>query len=347
VSSGRYLNAAMAGRSNVPKLSIVITSLSAHEALEQSLVSVLSYRPDECEVLVVCGDHYPDPYEIDDEVTFLEAPSGASLAECVNLGIRHSRAPLIHVLAAGVEVTEDWVHDALWRFDDPLVAAVAPMIFEENLDDSRPWRVHSAGITYKAGGSRVDRAAGLEPQRAEALKRPLRGASLAGAFFRKEAIQRVAPGFDSVVGDALCDIDLALRLEHAGYRAELAPGSQLIAGDAHVSHSGSIREGLRRERMFLRNAPITGWPKAIVTHGFTLLADLFRKGGLLRLLGRTIGWIECPRHVAHYRRLGLQQDTALASASSEPASLSLDTAVAERSSRHAADESYVRHREAA
>ena len=83
------------------RLSIVIPLCGTIDLLEGSLVGVLENRPDDCQVIVVLNDAYDDPYDLHDEVTFVEAPLGAGPVACLNLGIAAASAPIVHVLACG------------------------------------------------------------------------------------------------------------------------------------------------------------------------------------------------------------------------------------------------------
>ena len=61
----------------MPRLSIVIPVLGNVEGLEDTLVSVLENRPVDCQIVVVLNRPYDDPYDLKDEVCFVEAPPGA------------------------------------------------------------------------------------------------------------------------------------------------------------------------------------------------------------------------------------------------------------------------------
>ena len=82
----------------MPRLSIVIPVWGNLHLLEDTLVSVLENRPAHCEIIVVLDGPYDDPYQLTDELSYVLAPSGASLAESANLGIAASEAPVVHLL---------------------------------------------------------------------------------------------------------------------------------------------------------------------------------------------------------------------------------------------------------
>ena len=112
----------------MPRLSIIIPLLGDPAQLDDTLVSVLENRPANCEILVVHNEPYDDPYGLAGEVRFLAAAPGAALAECLNLGLRASRAAVVHVLSCGVEVSPGWAEAAIRHFRDAEVAAVAAVV---------------------------------------------------------------------------------------------------------------------------------------------------------------------------------------------------------------------------
>src|SRR5215469_5135348 len=99
------------GSLSVPRLSIIIPTLGNWEVLENTLVSVLQNRPSLSEVVVVHNSHYEDPYDLKDEVRFVEAPSGSRLVDLINAGLAAARSELIHVLACGAVVDDgcEWL----------------------------------------------------------------------------------------------------------------------------------------------------------------------------------------------------------------------------------------------
>ncbi|HEY2146416.1 MAG TPA: glycosyltransferase family A protein, partial [Pirellulales bacterium] len=127
----------------MPSLSCVIPAVGSIADLETTLVSVLEKRPADCKIIVVLNQLYDDHYGLKDEVRFVELISGG-MAACATLGIQVSEGQIVHVLAAGIEVTDGWVDAALPHFADPEVVAVAPVI----RSTVRPERVLAAGVKY-------------------------------------------------------------------------------------------------------------------------------------------------------------------------------------------------------
>lgn len=136
------------------RLSIVIPVLGRSKQLDDTLVSVLENRPADCEIIVVHTRPYDDPYDLAGEVRFLKARRRAGIGGCLNLALSVCKAPVVHVIACGVEVCPGWADAALRRFVDPHIVAVAAMLLDSNERQS----VVSAGLAYHAGGTvwRID-----------------------------------------------------------------------------------------------------------------------------------------------------------------------------------------------
>jgi hypothetical protein len=276
----------------VRKLSIVIPVLGRLNLLEHSLVSILENRPDECEVLVVLNSPYDDPYALAGEVEFVEAPRGAGLIESLATGVAASRAPIVHVLACGVEVSEGWVETPLRQFKDPSVAAVAPLV----LDRFQQQQIVSVGVGYRKGGSlrhigEGKRLPGLGPWAAEMI-----GPSLLAGYYRKSVIEQLG-GWDERLGAAGAAADMALGWKQAGLRTVLDPQSKVFAPPAaRQLESGTFAQAMAAERMFLSHVAEGEWTPALLAHLFVAAADvcgsLPRPASLLKLLGRTAGWLQ-------------------------------------------------------
>ena len=114
----------------MPRLSIVVFCFQNTQLLEETLVGVLQHRPDDSEVLVVHDGRYEDPYELADEVQFIEAAGFRSMAEAANLAMEHSTGLVLHFLASGVLVDAQWTDDVLQGFEDADIVAATPLLLE-------------------------------------------------------------------------------------------------------------------------------------------------------------------------------------------------------------------------
>lgn len=267
------------------RLSIIIPFLGNRQALEDTLVSVLENRPEDCEVLVVLGEPYDDPYQLSDEVQFLAAPTGRGSLAYVNRGIEASQSPVVHVIACGTTVEEGWADAALSHFDDPHCAAVAPLV----LDPADRGRVLAAGVTYTASGETRKLAGGAPVAKQTAVRRVL--APHASAAFYRKSVLEAAGGF-AELSDGWAGIDLGLSLRKAGYATWLEPRSRVVASAAPAtSRYATAREA---ECFFWRWAGQFGWLRSVMLHLLLVLGESVR--GLVNLstvptlLGRAAGF---------------------------------------------------------
>jgi len=249
-----------------PRLSIVIPATDV-AALEDTLVSVLENRPADCEIVVALGMPYDDPWNIAEEVRFVQAPVGTGMVGRVNLGVASSRGEVVHVLAAGWRATEGWTDAALSHFDDPTVAAVVPVGVAAN----DRGRVVAAGVRRTAGGRSVvavppRSVERIEIFRPEALPPPVAPALEAG-FWRADVLAR--GGFDSACGDALAAADMAALLTCAGGTVVLQPESRVVWGPAGKRPTPFVA-GMNAERLFWRSLPAHATLPAFLAHVFEI-----------------------------------------------------------------------------
>ena len=271
----------------MPRLSIVIPVLGDPRQLDDTLVSVLENRPEQCEILVVHNRPYADPYQLGDEVVLIEAPRRAGLAECLNLGLSASRAAIVHVLRCGVEVRAGWTYAALRRFRDPDVAAVAAVVLAA---DQRT--VFSAGLAYRSEGTPWQLARGRSTAEAAADQQHLCGPDLLAGFFRRSVLE-VLGGFSVSAGDAVTAIEAALELRHAGFRCVLESECLARVGAVAACERSNFARGRDVERLFWRWAPFHGWTGSLIGH-VALVAGQFaicmwRPSMIVQLAGRMSG----------------------------------------------------------
>lgn len=284
------------------RLSIIVPLDGDVPRMEATLVSVLEHRPAGSEVLVVLNGPYADPYQLSDEVRFLNAPANADWATCMNLGAREAASAILAPFKCGAEATAGWTDAALDHFQDPRVAAVAPMIVEPTGQQ----QIHAAGTDYTAGGRRIVRGRGRDMAAAGGISRRAISPTMCAGFYRREAFVRLG-GFCPLVGEA-SDVDLGLRIEAAGLGVVFESASVIRAAVNPGRRAAGFRAGLCDERLFLRNLHRAGLLKSLAAHPFTLLRGLMSNlaqpgDGLLRLFGRVAAWCEWPQHAAQYHRL--------------------------------------------
>ncbi len=286
----------------VPRLSIVIPVAADVDRLEETLVSVLENRPAACEVLVVHPQCYDDPYDLGDEVRFVEAAPRRSLVDLVNLGIDAARADVVHLLACGARVEEGWVEPALTHFARPDVHAVSPAV----LDARDPSRLLAAGVAYGCGGRRVLSARRHRFHDRLPIPPGLLGPTLAAAFYRRRTLAGLR-GLDRNVGSQLADLDTALTLGHLGCRIVFEPGCRVLSEWQQVTPKvGTLRQGWCSQRIYWRHACTQSWADRLVAHPLLAAGELLADAARLRwprLIGRLAGNLCLARDYGHADRI--------------------------------------------
>jgi len=274
----------------VLRLSIVIPVLGDLKPLDDTLVSILENRPANCELLVVHNAPYDDPYGLAGEVQFVQAPEGAGFVECLNLGLSASRAPVVHLLACGVEVRPGWAEAALRHFRNPEVAAVAPVLLHQNDQEtvvSAGMGYGAEGVVWRVGRGRVPEEIGEEPGE-------LCGPDALAGFYRRSAIEAVG-GFSPSPVETLATIELALSFREAGFRCVVEPNCQAKVNSTAARDKVGFRHGCHSERLFWRWASAHGRVRSVAAHAALLAGEcvigLWRPLMLLQLLGRAVGAI--------------------------------------------------------
>ncbi len=286
----------------MPRLAIVVSAVGTTEQLEATLVSVLENRPADCQVIVALERPYTDPYDLKDEVRFVQAPVGARPTAAIHQALATTRAPFVHLLASGCRVTEGWADEALSRFGDRRVASVAPTVH----DADAPERLLAAGVGYRASGSRYLVGRGLSELSVEAQGSVVGPCGFA-AFYRKAAIDFVG-GLSSQLGPRQADVDLALVLKRAGFSVALAPRSEIFANDAADPPQESFREALWSERLFWRNLSIEPRRgRAVAAHAVAVALELLtsfpRPRLAFQLAARSLGCLQIGAYVRHHYAL--------------------------------------------
>jgi hypothetical protein len=272
------------------------------ELLEETLVSVLENRPKACEVIVVHPHCYDDPYDLSDEVQFVESGHHQGLVDLLNLGIEAARAEVVHFLACGARVEEGWAEPAIGHFREPDVHSVSPAV----LDPADPTRLVTAGVRYGGGGRCVlsGRRHRLSDQ-FQAGKNVL-GPTLAAAFYRRRTLVRL-DGLARSVGARLADLDAALTLGHLGCRTVFEPACRIVLDPSLVAPPmGTVKQGWCAERFFWRHACTQSWPDLLLAHPLVaageLLVDLVRFRWP-RLIGRAAGSVCAVQDYRHPDRI--------------------------------------------
>ena len=276
------------GSAHVLKLSILIAA-GNEAALEATLISVLQNRPADCEIVVVHDDSYQDRYDLGSEVRFVLAPAAyGELERPEPRGGCLSRT-VLHVLRCGAEAMDGWTNSVLAHFADPRVATVSPLVLNKLGD-----RVESAGLDYRPGGRRVPVAQGRATDSLQPDATRILGPTLDAAFYRTAAMRLIRGPFHPTLGSEYADVDVALRLQQAGYRAVCEPASR-VAAPAARPRRNALASGWLAERLFWRHFRSFG-NRSVVNHVGLIIAEaagsVIRPLEAGRSIGRAAGWLE-------------------------------------------------------
>ena len=292
----------------MPRQSILIPlplpNSGLEKAFEDTLASVLQYRPADSEVLVSHAGDYDDPYGLSGEVRFLEQRSEATLVELVNYGLERARGEVLHLLMPGHAVVEGWTDGAMAAFADPRVGSVVPVV----VSDADPGHVLHCGVGYSCGGARWMAGVGQSVQTVASKTPATVGPALAAGFYRTDAVCGLE-GFSTELGDSLPDVDLALSLRAVGYRSVVSASSVIRATLPPHHEVASFEHGQQAERLFRRHARQLGWLRSFASHPLTVLvsafADVPHPGAVVQIAGRVSAWFE---HASYRRYLDLLED---------------------------------------
>lgn len=281
-----------------PCLTVVVPAPDV-SALEDTLVSVLEHRPDNSEIVVALGAAYDDPWNIGEEVTFVDAGTGSGLVDCVAAGVAAATGGMIHVLAAGWRATDGWTEPAVRHLARPGIAAVVPLA----VADGQSGRPVAAGVRRTLGGrgvTVVPRRSGGAIATGSLPSAPL----LEAGFWRADVLREI--GFSAACGDALAAADMAAALTAARVDVVLEPESVVVAGKTPRGRQSAFLAGLYAERLFWRSLPCDRVAPALVAHVGELLRHVVATaplGTLGMLAGRLAAVLHFGSCVGRARQL--------------------------------------------
>ena len=261
------------------RLSIIIPAWRCQPELEDTLVSVLTHRPANCEIIVVFPGPYEDPYQLRDEVRFIETSAAAGHVESANAGIEASKGEVVHLLDPGIEAVEGWTElPVRWLERDTSIAAVSPLIVAAG--DHGPGdhgRIVSAGVRFGPGGRRTVVNLGLGATDMACHRSHVDGPTISSGFYRRSALISLG-GFDARMGDSLADVDLAIRLRRLGYRCVFEPHRPLLGHHQPLRETtAGFRQGRCAERLFWRHLAIERRWSWLLVHPLEIATELLSR----------------------------------------------------------------------
>ena len=207
-------------------LSIVIPSHCRVDLLELSLKSLFNFAPLGTQIIVVddgsTGSCVSKAASALAGVNVLRFEKARGFCVAANAGIAAASGAIVELLNDDAEATEGWAEGALAWFDDPRIAAVAPLVLQNR---PGPIRIDSAGDDYDPGGFATKRLHNSSATIALKAER-VASVSACAAFYRRSALLEVG-GFPEEFGAYFDDVDLSCRLRNRGYELMLEPSAKV------------------------------------------------------------------------------------------------------------------------
>lgn len=256
LSNLTHAGAAVPKFPTIPRLSIVVPFRGDGNSFESTLVSVLQHLPDACEVIVPHAGNYDDPFDLADEVRFIETEAGVThqIGEAAEV----ARGRFVHVIADGYQATPDWTETALETFEQTDAGVVVPVVRDSHSDEI----VHAGWTRSRATACELIGAGG-ETLVGKQL-RSVEGGFLSASFWRRDLLRSLTGSF---AGDNVVEASMVYSLlaRQAGWRCMCAPDATLrVAEDVTVGadYRAEIRGNHRRLQAIADHFGSGGWGKS-------------------------------------------------------------------------------------
>lgn len=243
----------------IPRLSIVVPYLGNIQAFESSLASVLQHRPDACEVIVPHAGDYDDPFDLGDEVKFLNAGT-SSFTRQIGEAAAIARGRFINVVANGHRVTADWSGPALESFEHHDAGFVVPVVRREGSEEivQSGWRRSASAACELIAVGRSS----VQPR--DSLR--VEGGFLAASFWRRDLLRSLT---GTIRSEDPVEVSMVYSLlaRQAGWRCIVSRESTLrLNDDVEVNdYQTAIHANHRRLQAIVDqlNNDESGWGKCL------------------------------------------------------------------------------------
>ncbi len=277
-----------------PSIDVVIVA-HGHYELTDSCLRHLHAQSTEHRVIVIDNDSGDDTlarlHAEWPDVHVESLPQNLGFVSASNRGVALGSGEIVVLLNNDVECRTDFLQRVAEPFvEDPRVGAVATLMLQpgERLIDS-------AGLTADPTLAGFPRLQGLDVTQAGRERPTLAGPAGAAGAYRRSAWEQVG-GLDEAIFAYMEDLDLALRLRSAGWKAALATGAVGVhLGSATFGHRSAWQRchaGFGRGYLLRRYGLLRGRtaPRTLATEAAVVLGDLALSRDLLSLRGRVSGW---------------------------------------------------------
>ncbi|KAA1261390.1 hypothetical protein LF1_39370 [Rubripirellula obstinata] len=262
------------------RLSIIVPLQSDALAFEETLISILENRPADTEILVCHDGRYDDPFDLCDEVKFVQSDS-TSLVDLVAAGARVAMGRFTHVLASGVIATPGWTDAALEKFEHFDCGSVAPVIRDRHSN-----RIIAAG--WEDSATRLCRPAS---RGRKSIKQPSSqsvGAFLQASFWRTDLLCSLA---DAFVGSDVTAASVAY--EHlasgAGWRCVVADQCDVVCEQEVLQSEISGFNRGRTLRGLQNHFYGGGWSTSLQSSAVAALGCIVKPGLFSEAIGQAFG----------------------------------------------------------
>lgn len=304
-------------------LSVIIPSYCRPDLLARCLASLRRNAPLSTEIIVVddasenmCVSEVAAKFK---GVKVIRTPKRLGFCKAANLGVQFAIHEVVELLNDDTEVCAGWAEMALDAFEDPKVAAVAPLVLRWPGQIEGRAIIDSAGDAYFASGVATKRGNGQVIEEKWMIPGPVFGASGSSAFYRREVFLKVG-AYPESFGAYFEDVDLSFRLHWAGYDVVFQPCSKVLHrvsssyGNPGLNRKLLESQSLNEERVYWRNIPYQLLWRTLPLHLLALIAKAWRRGteGTLLpfLMGKLSFMREIPAILAHRKKLQIDNPRA-------------------------------------
>ena len=240
--------------SGIPRLSILVPLDQKTAAFEETLISVLENRPEASEILVCHDGRYDDPFDLCDEVRFVNAAS-SGIVDLVSAGAGEANGRFVHVLGSGFKATAGWADAAIEKFEHFDCGSIASVVRNQESG-----RIVAAG--WQDSSDRLCKASCQGMHEASKSSAKLVGAYLQASFWRRDLLLSLTDAFKTTeMTEASVAYEYLAR--QAGWRCVVAEESDLVCDKTFMdSDKPSVSRG--RVLRSLRNHFHHGGPSTAI-----------------------------------------------------------------------------------
>lgn len=252
---------------NIPRLTIVVPHAGEAESFETTLASVLQNRPESCEVIVPHAGDYDDPFELSEEVHFVDAGSRCVI-EQIGQAAQVARGRFVQVIADGHQVSANWSDEALTWFEHHDAGVVVPVV-RRGADGA------VRNIGWRRSGASACELVAAGREEVPAMKRlGTEGGFLTTCFWRRDLLRSLSGTYR---GSDLIEASMVYGLlaNKAGWRCVVASECVMQLGDDIPvdDYQDQVSRNHRRLQAIADRFSHGGWGKSLPRFAVTLFSD--------------------------------------------------------------------------